>query len=266
MAYLEENEWMLLNEVVYNITFIYTVEEMQDEVLNRWLPFLIPYDAAVFARLTPDEGGTYQLTGLVGHNLPSQMLEIWRRRTQEDDSTRWIIYREQSMAFLDSSMMSEESLKSTALYREFYLPNRLKYSLGFCIAYGNEPVGFLKLYRREERGDFTRRDIFVLEQLQKHLAYRLIYERKKGDARYFFAKGYHDKMCRRYGLTEREGELLYMAVQGYSNDDISREMGISIHTVKKHFHNIYSKMNVKNRVQMLRYMPLSTSKISPEEL
>lgn len=266
MAYLEENEWMLLNEIAYNISFIYTVEEMQDEILNRWLPFLISYDAAVFTRLTLDENNVYQMTGLVGNNLSQRMLEVWRKNTQEDDATRWVIYREQSMVFLDSSMMSEERLKATALYREFYLPNRLKYSLGFCIAYGNEPVGFLKLYRREERGDFSQRDIFILEQLQKHFAYRLIYESKRGDARYFFAKGYHDKMCRRYGLTERESELLYMAVQGYSNDDIAQEMGISIHTVKKHFHNIYGKMNVRNRVQMLRYMPLSTDKISPDEL
>ena len=43
MAFLNENEWILLNEIAYNISFIYTVEEMQQEMLNRWLPFLIPY-------------------------------------------------------------------------------------------------------------------------------------------------------------------------------------------------------------------------------
>ncbi len=41
MAFLNENEWILLNEIAYNISFIYTVEEMQQEMLNRWLPFLI---------------------------------------------------------------------------------------------------------------------------------------------------------------------------------------------------------------------------------
>ena len=52
MAFLNENEWILLNEIAYNISFIYTVEEMQQEMLNRWLPFLIPYDAAIFARIS----------------------------------------------------------------------------------------------------------------------------------------------------------------------------------------------------------------------
>lgn len=38
MAFLNENEWILLNEIAYNISFIYTVEEMQKEILTRWLP------------------------------------------------------------------------------------------------------------------------------------------------------------------------------------------------------------------------------------
>ena len=57
MAFLNENEWILLNENAYNISFIYTVEEMQQEMLNRWLPFLIPYDAAIFARISTTEDG-----------------------------------------------------------------------------------------------------------------------------------------------------------------------------------------------------------------
>lgn len=48
MAFLNENEWILLNEIAYNISFIYTVEEMQKEILTRWLPFLISFDGAIF--------------------------------------------------------------------------------------------------------------------------------------------------------------------------------------------------------------------------
>ena len=32
MAFLNENEWIRLNEIAYNISFIYTVEEMQHEI------------------------------------------------------------------------------------------------------------------------------------------------------------------------------------------------------------------------------------------
>lgn len=58
MAFLNENEWIRLNEIAYNISFIYTVEEMQHEILNRWLPFLISYDSAIFARISTAENGS----------------------------------------------------------------------------------------------------------------------------------------------------------------------------------------------------------------
>ena len=72
MAFLEENEWILLNEVAYNISFIYTVEEMQKAILNRWLPFLISYDAAVFSRLSVTENGDFKFLDTEGYNLPLQ--------------------------------------------------------------------------------------------------------------------------------------------------------------------------------------------------
>ena len=72
MAFLNENEWILLNEIAYNISFIYTVEEMQQEMLNRWLPFLIPYDAAIFARISTTEDGAYQFQTPAAFHLSQQ--------------------------------------------------------------------------------------------------------------------------------------------------------------------------------------------------
>ena len=93
-----------------------------------------------------------------------------------------------------------------------------------------------------------------------------VYEAKKGDTRYFFAKGYHEKLCHQFGLTSREGEMLDLAVHGLGNEEIAQKMNISIHTVKKHFHSIYEKMHVKNRVQMLQSLPMSTNKIDYDSL
>ena len=230
MAFLNENDWILLNEIAYNISFIYTVEEMQQEMLNRWLPFLIPYDAAIFARISTTEDGAYQFQTPAAFQL------------------------------------SQQAVKNQGIYQNFYLPNHLTHSVGLSICFREEPVGLLRLYREADKPPFSERDIFVLEQLHKHFAYRLVYEAKKGDTRYFFAKGYHEKLCRQYGLTSREGEMLDLAVHGLSNEDIAQKMNISIHTVKKHFHSIYTKMNVRNRVQMLQSLPMSTNKIDFDAL
>ena len=55
-------------------------------------------------------------------------------------------------------------------------------------------------------------------------------------------------------------------IQGYSNGEIAERGNVSIHTIKKHLQNIYSKMGVKNRVQLLQCLPLSSEKIDYDKL
>jgi len=53
-----------------------------------------------------------------------------------------------------------------------------------------------------------------------------------------------------YGLTQRDRDILAFLVQGCSNADICKGACISEGTVKTHTHNIYQKLDVKNRVQL----------------
>jgi ATP/maltotriose-dependent transcriptional regulator MalT len=48
-------------------------------------------------------------------------------------------------------------------------------------------------------------------------------------------------------LTEREMEVLHLVGQDLSNREIGDQLYISTGTVKIHLHNIYRKLNVKNR-------------------
>ena len=50
-------------------------------------------------------------------------------------------------------------------------------------------------------------------------------------------------------LTSREKEILELLVQGQSNKEIADKLFVSIETVKTHLRNIYSKLDVKSRLQ-----------------
>lgn len=52
-----------------------------------------------------------------------------------------------------------------------------------------------------------------------------------------------------FDLTDRERELLVLLVKGLSNRDISKQLNISLATVKYHLANIFSKLGAKNRVE-----------------
>jgi DNA-binding CsgD family transcriptional regulator len=55
----------------------------------------------------------------------------------------------------------------------------------------------------------------------------------------------------RYGITDREREIILKVIQGKSNADIASELFISLATVKTHLHNIYKKIGVESRYDLV---------------
>ncbi len=60
-----------------------------------------------------------------------------------------------------------------------------------------------------------------------------------------------DYYVQRRRISGREKEIIQLMLKGKSNRDIEKELFISLGTVKSHVHNIYKKLKIKNRVQLL---------------
>jgi RNA polymerase sigma factor (sigma-70 family) len=54
-------------------------------------------------------------------------------------------------------------------------------------------------------------------------------------------------------LTAREREVVTWAVEGMTNKEIATQLGISEKTVKTHLQNVFRKLKVSRRVQLLRF-------------
>lgn len=54
-------------------------------------------------------------------------------------------------------------------------------------------------------------------------------------------------------VTCRESQVIESLVQGATARDIAEELGVSYHTVRTHIRNIYSKLRVVNRIELLRW-------------
>lgn len=70
------------------------------------------------------------------------------------------------------------------------------------------------------------------------------------------------KIEERSSLTVREKEILGMLLKGKSNKEISDLLCVSIETVKSHLQNIYRKLGVKSRMEVVALF-LSSSSFSP---
>ena len=56
-------------------------------------------------------------------------------------------------------------------------------------------------------------------------------------------------------LTDREHEIVKWARQGMTNQEIAARLGISVKTVKAHLRNIFRKLKVSRRIQLLKAFP-----------
>lgn len=54
-------------------------------------------------------------------------------------------------------------------------------------------------------------------------------------------------------ITAREREVIDLVAEGASNKQISRELGISVHTVKSHMRNILEKLSLHSRLEVATY-------------
>ena len=52
-------------------------------------------------------------------------------------------------------------------------------------------------------------------------------------------------------LTERESEVAALVARGLQNKVVARHLGIGEGTVKIHLHNIYRKLGIENRFQLV---------------
>jgi two-component system response regulator NreC len=54
-------------------------------------------------------------------------------------------------------------------------------------------------------------------------------------------------------LTPREHEVLTLIAEGVTNQDIAKELGISVKTVERHRENIMNKLNLHSRTELVKY-------------
>ncbi len=81
-----------------------------------------------------------------------------------------------------------------------------------------------------------------------YLCRRLKIDTVHGDA---LTRADINDLFKRHGISKREQEIVDKICAGLTNKQIADALFISLQTVKDHSHNIYKKLGVKNRVQMV---------------
>ncbi len=251
MSFLQENEWMLLNDIIYKIYSIESLSEMRQTFLEL-SKLIIPYDSASFYLASKDKNRL--LADPVAINIAQEKLPEYDEYEQID-YTRWIFMSAKSMAYKETDLFSKSERENSKYYNEFYVQRNIHFSIQLSLAYNGTFLGIISFYRPKNSKDFTEKDLFILNQLKDHLSYRLYKEYliTTGNTENQIFLPNKNLLTNKYDLTKREIEVLLLILKGLTNHDAADHLFISENTVKKHLKNIYKKLNVKNRIQLLKF-------------
>jgi DNA-binding CsgD family transcriptional regulator len=94
--------------------------------------------------------------------------------------------------------------------------------------------------------------ILIMISLISWKKYRLSQAKKQWDL---------SQICSESNISKREKEIIELVIRGKTNKEIADELYISTKTVKYHLYNVFQKMGVKNRLQLINSIRLK----SPEK-
>lgn len=243
MKKLETNDWILLNNIIYKIHTTKDFDEMRYDLLEQ-LKMMIDYDSADFYMAAKEEGKL--LSNPITFNCDMDLSQMY----EDIDYSRGIVASGKMLIYRESDIISEEARVETDYYKKVYKPNNWHYALQMVIARNKRFLGAITFYRTIGKADFHYDDIFVLDFLKDHLAYRLEQQVLKTDTT--SEKLTVTEAVEHFELTRREHTILKLLMLGNDNTAICQELMITQNTLKKHILNIYRKMGIKNRVQLFK--------------
>ena len=243
MKTLETNDWMVMNHIIYQL---YTTEDpakMREGLLEQ-LKLVLDFDSADFY-LAAAEGGR-KLVNPIAYHCDAGRLALYGK----PDYCSEIMFGGKCLACRETDLITNERRQEEPYYKEVYVPNHWHYSMHWVLSREREFRGVITFYRTLGKEDFRSDDLFLLDMLKDHIAYRLYRDRRE-------QKGMPEKLtvsqaAETYGLTKRERTILRQLMYGQDNAQICEELSISVNTLKKHILNIYRKLGIKNRVQMFK--------------
>lgn len=249
MDKLDKKNLNLVTTLLYGIHSYDSNKEMRQHFINS-ISLLIPCNNAAFFLSNHKSGENLKFTNPVSYNIPIELLNDYVAKEQINDYSNWIfqIYNTSSSVYRSSDLFDQNIREKSQWYKKSNKSLDLYYELQMSITIYNTFLGVVALYRGKTDHDFTDNDIYLLNLLKTHLALRLYYD-------YTISNEEHtvtipNKIIQKYALTKREVEIIYLILDGKSDEEMAAISIISITTIRKHIANIYRKLKIKRRHEL----------------
>lgn len=205
MKKMETNDWIMLNNIIYKIYTTENFDDMRYEILDQ-LKMVLDFDSADFYMASREEGKL--LCDPVTYNCDMDLSEMY----EDLDYSRGIVASGKMLIYRETDIISDEARVQTDYYQKVYKPNNWHYALQMVIARNKKFLGAITFYRTIGKENFLYDDIFVLDMLKDHLAYRLEQFYKSEETG--MDKITVTEAVVKYDLTKREHMILKQLMSG----------------------------------------------------
>ncbi len=96
---------------------------------------------------------------------------------------------------------------------------------------------------------YEKKNIFSNQEVEKRLQTLLVKNSSSSDLT--------EKLkvtSTKFHLSSRENDVLHELIDGRTNSEISENLSVALSTVKKHVYNIFNKIGVNSRAQLLNFI------------
>lgn len=255
---LEQHEWEKINSIVYELNKIKDITKMRREFLTL-LGKLVIFDLADFYL---NDYKTVNRVKLIDPVVISKFSQKFNEKFMIEydkyygkvDYVKWIFSSHESIVYRESDLINNEMRIKSTFYLDYLKPAGLVNVAGISIAEKGSCIGVITLYRTEKNGDFKDKDIYILKQLLPHLQNKLIVEYEAIENNIERNKSGSYFLAHEYNLSRREIEIIKLLCEGKNNNEVSHKLSISVNTVKKHISNIFDKLGVDSRTQLINFL------------
>lgn len=235
---------------------IYRVSPEPDllDVLD-WLQPLIPHSRSLASfhhgsSLRANPGPT--TIEQVSRNIPADHLDKYWEGYRDVDFINWYLTPGDECVFRESDIVAPAAMENAVLMREWLGPLNIRWGLVSQIARNGFIYGGLCLYRSEEEGDFSDRDVELLSRINHHLGICLGRIYPSGPPR-CAPQGLGDSPYARFNLSPRELDVARAVEAGIPRRQLAAHLVIAESTLKKHLNRIYRKTGLDCFEDLVRF-------------
>ena len=249
---MDKNQFLVINDLIYDIYNWRSLEDIKENFFQR-LRLIVPFSyAIILLNKHPDSDDVALCNPICYPEAFLEAEEAYLAYEPDADYMVWNLYAKESKLLRSSAILDEQTRLNSPLYKNCYQKFDVYDDMQFTIVHDGRLLGLLTLYRTSIDGAFATDDMFFIRALGMHL--NTVMHRLLGTkpARSISDEKRLSDMKERFCLTGREVEILSHLYRFESNAEIADALGIRENTLQKHLQNLFRKLNVTSKWEVLR--------------